>query len=374
MKRFEAMRNALLTALAWVGLLLYVLACASWSPDGSTLLYPYHNPETGESGVAIYERGSDVAKILYTSNEELTPVQWAREGKRALLFVEDRELLVLPLDDSGPMLRVKLPVEASDNCFFPIPEVDGKLFLSGDSLARVDLQSGETFVREDPPTGGIIFFQGKEEVHYTRGLEGGVEIGRLDLETLALEPDFVLSAELLAEHGIDELGYFTFDPKSERIGAVAVGDGIAGIVLLGRDGLERVVVPRTTETTYALEHLQWSPDGTRIYIAMASPREDGESIQAFVAEVSLDDGATRVLPIARLTKNWDPGSVSLFPLQLALSPDGNLIAVSTAALEENDIALEDRGLYLFDLRDFGSYVSFIPLPESTSKVDGEERS
>ncbi len=50
-------RNGLKVMLGIVGLLAwmaYILACrASWSPDGSKVLFPYYNPEAEETGVAL---------------------------------------------------------------------------------------------------------------------------------------------------------------------------------------------------------------------------------------------------------------------------------------------------------------------------------
>ena len=87
-------KNVLHLALGAVGLLAlaaYVIACrASFSPDGTKILFSYVQPEAKQVGVAVYDRKAGTTRPIYIStrsrdsDEGLLAAQWDREGTRAI--------------------------------------------------------------------------------------------------------------------------------------------------------------------------------------------------------------------------------------------------------------------------------------------------
>jgi 3D (Asp-Asp-Asp) domain-containing protein len=57
-------RDAALTVVGFAAWLLYVLGCASFSPDDSKVLFPSNDPKTGGLVVAMYDRTARTTRAL----------------------------------------------------------------------------------------------------------------------------------------------------------------------------------------------------------------------------------------------------------------------------------------------------------------------
>ena len=152
--RLVATRNVLLTAVGWIALLLYILACRpSWSPDGSKLLVSYYDPKTDEAGVAVLDRTTGNTRSVFSRPSEhflsgIIPVQWDDAGEHAILWLkEEGELLFLPINSSEPARTLELPEEVEWNGL-PIPQLGGSLYFTGDALVKIDLVTGQVITRE----------------------------------------------------------------------------------------------------------------------------------------------------------------------------------------------------------------------------------
>lgn len=390
-------RNGLKVMLGIVGLLAwmaYILACrASWSPDSSKVLFPYYNPEADEAGVALYDRNTGETRSIFVradaSSNELIPVQWESDGARAIVWVEERQLLLLPIDSAKPARRFELP-EDIEWQGTPYPEVGGNLYLGDETLIRLNLETGEVKSRELEVGHDVVLFQGNNSVFYAKEVDtpedeseegegsgdGGIEIGELDPNGLTFQPLFVLKERDLAAHGVKEVhALMELEPSGSRIAMIGQGEDRDFIILCTRAGLQKVVAPEFPVEQYRLGNLQWAPDGKTIYAVVLTPTGKKDETQYSLGEIPVDGGSSRLLPVTLIQADFpDEDNEPILALQIALSPDGATIATTTGPLDSSAIDREDRALYLVDVQDPERKVTKIPLPppQKAGASDEEE--
>ena len=95
MKTYKT-RNAILALIGLAALSVYILACTSFSPDDSKVLYPAFDAESGAVGMAVYDRAagrSDMVLVPMTydigeTNAAVEPKlmrgQWLGDGRNIL--------------------------------------------------------------------------------------------------------------------------------------------------------------------------------------------------------------------------------------------------------------------------------------------------
>ncbi len=391
-------RNGLKVMLGIVGLLAwmaYILACrASWSPDGSKVLFPYYNSEADEAGVALYDRNTGETRSIFVEadvdglDQTKLVAQWEHDGSRAILSLrggDSLKVLLLPVRSEKPAQEFTLPEPLDDVLVLPFPEVAGNLYIGTEYLARLNLETGETEIRELEEgrevvlTGhrGRIFYlrpvlEQEERSEENRPEAASFEIGVLDPESLTFQPLFELREGQLEANSIEEIiPFLAFEPHGSRIAIVGKGKERDAILVCTKAGLQKVVAPELPVEQYRLGNLQWSPDGKTIYAAVLTPTKEKGVEQYSVGEIPADGGPTQLVPIARGHSNTLDTPIIL---QIALSPDGTTIATSTGYLGEKFIDREDRALYLVDVQDPGRKVTKIPLPppQKAGASDEEE--
>jgi len=381
--RHTESRSAAFTIFGLLAFLLYSLACRpSWSPDGSKLLYSYYNSDTGEAGVALFDRATGTTRSIFVvprpSYDRLIPAQWETGGERAVVWPKGQELLLLPLESSKPAQPFELPEDVSARVL-PIPEVAGNLYFSGGAVSKVDLRTGEVTSRETEKDPAL--YGGRDSVYYLAKLfepvsgsddeerVRGYEIGTLDLDELTLRPLFELDRKVLQTHGGDELFWtVAFDPKGDRMALTLVGVTGASILVCSQAGLLETIMPELPFERYDLRGLQWSLDGKSLYAAVLSPDTSEDRTLFSVAEIPLRGAPPRLIRIAQINAEFNGrGCGYCGSLQIALSPDGSTLATSTALLEPEDIKEDDRALYLVDLTDPARKVTKFPPPFSPNE-------
>src|SRR5438105_7623985 len=137
---------------AW---LVFILGCTgwpAWSPDGSKILFPYFDPDSQDSGIAVYDRGSGTVTPVFRQladdkGEPYPFAQWLRNGKRAALTLfsdnSNPQVFLLPLGDNGsPMQHFVLP-NSKELSLPPYPEIAGSLFVGATYIARLTLATGK---------------------------------------------------------------------------------------------------------------------------------------------------------------------------------------------------------------------------------------
>jgi hypothetical protein len=393
-------RNPLHVVLGIIGLLgalLYVLACRpSWSPDSSKVLFTYCNPQTNECGVAVYYRASGAVTSLFShefkgDNSGYIPsAVWGSDGQRAIVLwgekgerekknpatretekIETRltHVEVLPLGTGEREMHFKLrDFQPSDGVYVtPLAESGGKLYLTrsgGNEFLRLDLKTGKQDLQDSKDEREPLFYSRNGHVAYVReGAESSddLEFGALEPRNLRLHALFTLKKQALVPYGVDEYKVLlAFEPHGARLAMPALAADERDVVLICNDrGLERVLRPEISAKAYRLGNLEWSRDGKILYGTVITPTEDEKIRQYSLAEIAVEGGPARLVPIVRSTSSADE---SWMQFQISLSPDGSTIAASTAHFDKDKIEPADRGLFLVDLRDPQRKVTKIQYP------------
>ena len=368
--RFVAARNALLTAVGWIALLLYILACRpsrpSWSPDGSKLLVSYYDPNTDEADVVVFDRTTGATRTVFvrpnpSDEEHLIASQWHNDGEHSIVWYEEHGLLVLPTDSSAPMRLFDLPEEV-EWAPFPIPQIGEDLYFSGDAVVKVDLATGETTSHETNRE--FLLYAGGNRVFYLAETDDGYEFGEVDQEELAFEPLFRLDDDDLERRGINDLvGYYiAFEPHGRRLALTGRSEHGTRIILCTEAGIDRVLTPQLSAETFVLGNIEWSPTRDILYAAAFTPTDLADVTQVSVAEIRVDGASAPLIPLLEMQAGlpddddaWDG------LIQIALSPDGSRIAASTAHFGDDSLYEEDPAVFLVELEGTERTVTKFPL-------------
>ena len=205
-----------LFALAGLGaLLIYILACTSFSPDDSKVLYGTVDAKSGLTGVAVYDRKAGTSELLFepfiqdlgklgAQGATLRP-QWIENGHYFLTTWvagsddSDRSLnlAVLPFDRGGPARTFRVPDLGKDAStmfmLWPMPVVGSSVFLNEESnrIIRLDLETGKMYRQTNQTEMVLLPSPNNDRLFYLGGVNdanGPDECGFLNSETFARTP------------------------------------------------------------------------------------------------------------------------------------------------------------------------------------------
>jgi hypothetical protein len=391
------------TRNAWFGLIglgalaAYVIACTSFSPDGSKVLFPTFDAKSGHLAIGLYDCQSGKTENVFvagpavlTDGDKAPGMQmrplWSPDGKRALVVLDSEpddekgklSLVVVPLGAKEPVRLILLPnTEAkAANLITPPPIVGHYLFLGGEPLARLDLESAE--VKTNHCGGCYLTAQGGQVYYLAKGDEDDYVVGKLDTEKLTLSPIVQLKKK--------DVGALTDDLEHQ---------GTVSMPLVSRDGSRIALVCRDSETNSIviyrgkelekkvswgpkaervfLGNLEWGPGEQRIYTVYARDLKAEEPLMELgLADIPLDGEPVRQVPLCRIAGKGAP----LAYFQFALSPDGKTAAVASTylTLAEESFKPADCALFLVDLSSPEHKVNKIPIavPEALKKKAEEK--
>ena len=186
-----------LFALAGLGaLLIYILACTSFSPDDSKVLYGTVDAKSGLTGVAVYDRKAGTSELLFepfiqdlgklgAQGATLRP-QWIENGHYFLTTWvagsddSDRSLnlAVLPFDRGGPARTFRVPDLGKD---------------ASTMFIRLDLETGKMYRQTNQTEMVLLPSPNNDRLFYLGGVNdanGPDECGFLNSETFARTPLF----------------------------------------------------------------------------------------------------------------------------------------------------------------------------------------
>src|SRR5215510_8840489 len=334
-----------------VGWLLFVLACTgwpAWSPDSRRILFPYLNPDSKDSGIALYDRTAGTVVPVFRelapeSNAPLPYAQFTQDGKQIVVLLFDPgegdpadEVFLLPVEGKKTLRRFMLP-HSKQFSFPPFPEYGNQLFLGLSYIARVNLKTGEVETRELKGGKGIHLIPDGERIWYVmydlerEGREGdGFQVGEMSRNDLGLKSLFELWDTDMNSRGITRVSILGLTPIPGGLGLATsgrMGDDPA-LVFFNRAGLDRVVTPQFPGKGYRLGRLAWSADGKTIYTTAVAPGKTAGAAEFSVAEIPVSGGPVRLTWIAHLTQASSEKDLESFEpfLAVSLSPDGHTLA------------------------------------------------
>jgi hypothetical protein len=373
--------NSTLALTGLGALLIYILACTSFSPDDSKVLYVTWDAKSGLTAVTVYDRKARKSELLFepstqdvkklaTEPATLRP-QWINDGHdflTAWLAGSDSDkslnLAVLPFDRRGPartFLLSDLGDEgASGFYYWPLPVVGSSLFLSGksNSIIRLDLRTGAMYCQTNQQELRLLPSPDNDRLFYLAGTQdpnGPDECGLVNPETFARTPLFqikdkkISGLSLALSRDAKRLAYQAEDEKPLMVHLLETGRPARTLSLASLG--EKMGV--------TLRH--FSPKGDILYGSFTNSA-DGTATACGFVEIPLDGS-----PIRKTTLISDVGSGAkdmLGAFQIDISHDGKTLAVESfwLACGDHPLKAEDCALFLVDLTDPQRKVTKVPIP------------
>ena len=384
-----------LTLSALAGLVLFVLACRpSWSPDGQRLLYSYWDEGAKSAAVAVFDRKTHTSRVIWVGSDgagsDAQPVatQWTMDGEQAVVTIcaeKTADVLVLPFRSQKPARRFKLGALGTSP-YAPFPQIGSRLFVGNSTGAyRLDLENGEILENHLDKTldsdSGLMLFESNHKIMYLANLnteapaaakqeekdtqekpDNIMEFGEVDSKDLSFHATQTLTAADLKAKGLSDLSAFMdVEPKGQRLAMVGqrLEDDRPAIVILEHEQIVMVLDVGAKSKADSVGNPQWSRDGKLIYVEALLQNKATKRTEVAILEVPLDGKSPRIDPIQEGPKaEFDDDFLSL--AQIALSPDGKLIAVSNGYNEK--VRPEKKGIFLLDVSQPSRQVSFYPAP------------
>jgi hypothetical protein len=380
------------TKLALVGLgalFLYILACTSFSPDDSKVLYGTFDAKSRHTAVAVYDRKSGKSELLFepsgqdTSRAAILRPQWIEDGHCFLtawrLGYNDPEkawnLTVLPLNQRGIARTFLLPALGEEGLIsfelLPLPVVGSSLFLNCESngLCRLDLVTGEMHRLTNQQALHLFASPDNDRLFYLRRVDEtnlSVECGLLNAETFARTPLFqikdknVSALSLALDRDAKRLAYQTEDEKEPIVRLLEAGQPARTLSLasIGQN------------TQLRIRH--FSPSHDILYACFSEIAKETNASFGFV-EIPLNGSPIRKTTLISDVEHFkEAKEMEFYAFQIDLSHDGKTLAVDSFWLASLNPSLraEDCALFLVDLTDAQRKVTKVLIPRPPE----EERS
>jgi hypothetical protein len=374
-----------LAALGLASLSVYILACASFSPDGSKVAFPAFDPQTGALGVGVYDREtrrteqvfslSAVTRLAQPECEAcLLRPQWL-DNKRLVVawpVATDRDdkglnVTTLPIGGKGAVRTwiIGEAGKAAEQLQSPMALAGTRLLMATASnlVLRLDLETGQVQSHLCRGDSLVLYPAGRADYVFYRADEASqskqVDFGKLDARTFQQTRLFQLKSD-----------------DTERDALVAFGRDGLDLALLQKEGgtnairlLQSGQAQRILSLTNELEDSSFgsiclSPKGDVAFVSCTGRRKDDTESSLGFLEVPLDGRPSPPATLLqRLTKS-DKDAVIY--LQLGLSHDGKALALSTTYLcgegEKSIVNPADCALYIVDVSKQPHGITKVPLP------------
>jgi hypothetical protein len=390
----QVTRNA---ALAFVGLLalsIYILACTSFSPDDTKVLYPAFDARSGAIGMAVYDRQARTSEMLFLpltyqsgdSNIVASPsilrAGWLANGREIVVAYSapdknssDQDSVSVALVPWGVRKPIKifhlLDIKDPGELFVvPLCLAGERVFLrtSSNGVARLDLSSGTLTAHEfenakgafslyPAPDGTGVFYVAQGNLPDPKTI-----FGRLNPNDFSRTPLMVITNQIGAP---TEVAY----DKSGRVLALLSEGSETNNLLVLRDG--RPAFARSLDA-----HGQKRCFGNAILAANGKAlwatfqQTKGTNAMAYgLMEIPFDDAPPRELTLISDAPMQDESCVYYF--QAAISHDGKTAAIASTylACAEKQIKPADCALFLVDLSDPKWPVTKVPIPMPARHAD-----
>jgi len=381
----QTARNAGLALVGLLALTIYILACTSFSPDDTKVLYPAFSGTNGAVGVAVYDRESGRSEVLFVpvafedaESQVAAPLlvraQWLADGRRILVTWlgeskgQSLNLALIPWGVRGPIKLFSLgKIEnGATALIMPLPVAGDDVFImqTQQHINRLDLKTGTRTLHRlgdekskfslypAPADKGVFYLEQREEP------EEHFVFGRLDPDS------FALTGSVTFTNKPDDGSFFTYDPLGQRVAFVEKGpSGGPQLVVLerGKPALTRPLEIKGAQVRFG--NAVFTPNGGALLASCQKQPADQAQSSFGLLEIPLPAGPvleTTLIP-ALETKGDDAAALYF---QVGLSHDGKTAAAAStylACLETNTFKPEDCALFFVDLSDAKRKVTRVPI-------------
>ena len=314
--------------------------------------------------------------------------QWTVDGEQAVVTIcadKTADVLVLPFRSQKPARRFALGALGS-SAYAPFPQIGSRVYVGSSTGAyRLDLDNGEILENHLDKTldsdSGLMLFESGSKIMYLANLKGEtpaaakkdekdtqekpeskMEFGDVDAKDLSFHATQQLTAADLKAKGLSDISPFTdVEPKGQRLAMVGqrLEDERAAIVILEHAQIVKVLDVGAKSNYDDVGNPQWSRDAKLVYVAALLQNEATKTTELAIVEVPVDGKSPRIDRIMEGPKS-DFDDEYLNFAQIALSPDGKLIALSNGY--DKEVRPEKKGIFLLDVSQPGRPVSFYPAP------------
>jgi hypothetical protein len=379
-------RNTALALVGMVALSIYILACASFSPDDRKILYPAFDPPSGAIGLAVYDRQARGSEMLFVpvsyqtnaTNVVTAPcilrAEWLANGRDIVVAYSSGQdsgdsagldVALIPWGARKPIKLFRLPpIEEAAEFFLPPLCVAGeRVFLraSNKAVARLDLRTG-AFTSHDyedsqgkwslypaPDGAGVFYFEPGDNP------EGKTAFGRLNLDDFSRTPSMVFTNQ------IRDQSVVAYD-KTGRILALLSGGKQTNDLLVLRDGrpiFARSLIAQSQKRNFGNAIL--AANGKGLWATFQQTK--GTNAMSYgLIHIPFSDAPPRELVLINEAPVEDEPSAFYF--QAAISHDGKTAAIPSTylACTEKEFKPADCALFLVDLNDANWKVTKVPIP------------
>jgi hypothetical protein len=375
--------NPMLPLAGLGALLIYILACTSFSPDDSKVLYLTVDARSGSPAVAVYDRKQAKSELLFEPfNQDVTnriaakPAlmrpQWLDDGHSLLAaWVAGQDdsdqslnLAVVPYDRRGPTRTFLLSNLGKDGAtqmfYWPLPVVGSSLFLHGESnsLIRLNLETGEIHRQTNQPDLFPLPSPDNDRLFYLGDVNGSNspdEFGLMNPETFARTPLFQIKDANISGFSL------ALSRDARRLAYQVENENPPVVHLLetGRPARTLSLASLGEKMEVNLRH--FSPKGDILYGSSVNTADGTNAAYGFV-EIPLDGSPIRTTTLISNAAGTDKGMLGTF--QIDISHDGKTLAVESLWLAYGDhpIKAEDCALFLVDLADPQRKVTKVAIP------------
>jgi len=358
-------RNSLLAAIGLAALLIYILACTSFSPDDSKVAYPAFDAKSGAVCVSVYDRKNGTSDEIFAvasikdaqpSNREpcLLRPQWLPDGRHILVTFPEEKSLTLAMLSYGvrePVRLFSLPElnDAAPLLMMPLPIISSRVFFSVEekSVARVDLVTGEIQTREFTNTVNVYSSADGRAllvIEEVKGDEPGTVLSRMNPETLALQPVMRWTNQ------VADGGFLAFNRDGSKVAFIEErGEGLSVTVVGGgKVEVSRPIELRDEKLAFS-PVAAFSPKDDCVYAAFRRAPEAETNASYGIVEFPLSGAPPRWTTLLTASGKGKGEAVMFF--QPTLSHDGRTLAVASTylLLQDQTIKPEDCALFLVDL-------------------------
>jgi hypothetical protein len=376
-------RNLVLALTGLLALSIYILACTSFSPDDTKVLYPAFDTASGAVGMAVYDREARRSEMLFVpiafdaaqSNAvapTLARAEWLGDGRQIVIAWaggkdgEDLHLALIPWGARVPIRLFHLP-GLKDSAFTlvtPLCLVGERVFFTAapKGVVRIDLNTGELArhefadARQDvalyPAPGGAGVFYIEEQEPPGKG----VTFGRLNPDDFSRTPLSVITNE------IADKSFFAYDKEGNTVAFPEHVGGAERLVVLrqGKPIFTRSLGAAGEELAFG--NAGFSFKGDALWATFQKKLKGTNQVAYGLVEIPLSDAPLRetiLIPAAEASDD-----ASTFYFQAAVSHDGKTAAIATTylACASKEFKPEDCALFFVDLSDPNRKVTKVPLP------------